>query len=163
MTETPTPEGGIGPSCEALLGEVPGATRLDRRPDGLWMAAPDLDVLAMARLMRRLGARLSAITGVALANGETGILYHYCVGDLTINIKAETQGRTIPSITPITRAADWGEREISDLYGTCFSEHPNPARLIRPPALAPGFFRDSASGGGRGNDLTKPPFDATDS
>ena len=141
---------GIAPNWEALLCALPGATRFERRIDGLWMVAPALDVLAMAELMNRLAARLSAITGVALDHGETSIIYHYCLGDLTINIRTETRDRTIPSITPVTRAANWSEREISDLYGVRFAGHPNLARLIRPPSLPPGFFRDSGDGGRRG-------------
>ena len=136
--------------CEAHLGHVPGATRLERRIDGLWMVAPELDVLAMAERMNRLEARLSTMSGVAIENGETEIIYHYCLGCLGINIKTQTHNRAIRSITPITRAADWSEREICDLYGVHFTGHPNLARLIRPPSLPPGFFRDSGGGGSRG-------------
>jgi hypothetical protein len=134
---------------EAHLDRVPGATRLERRADGLWMVAPTLDVLTMAETMNRLEARLSAMTGVALDNGETGIIYHYCLGCLAINIKTETHNRVIRSITPITRAADWSEREIYDLFGVHFTDHPNLARLIRPPSLPAGFFRDSGGAASR--------------
>ena len=115
------------------------------------MAAPALDVLAMAETMHRLGARLSTMTGVALGNGETGIIYHYCLNCLMVNLKAETRDRAIPSIAPITQAADWSEREISDLYGVRFAGHPNLTRLIRPPSLPPGFFRDLGGKGSRGS------------
>jgi NADH:ubiquinone oxidoreductase subunit C len=141
--------GGIASSYEALLSQLRGATHVERRVDGLWMVASDLDVLAMAEMMHRLGARLTTMTGVALGNGETAIVYHYCLGDLTINIKTETRDRAIPSIAPITHAADWGEREICDLYGVHFAGHPNLTRLIRPPSLPPGFFRDPGGGGSR--------------
>jgi hypothetical protein len=133
------------------LGELPGATAVERRTDGLWVAAPTLDVLAMAETMHRLGARLSAMTGMALGNGETGIIYHYCLGCLTVNLRTETRDRAIPSIAPITQAADWSEREISDLYGVRFAGHPNLTRLIRPPSLPPGFFRDLGGKGSRGS------------
>jgi len=129
---------------------LPGATAVERRIDGLWMAAPALDVLAMAETMHRLGARLSTMTGVALGNGETAIIYHYCLGCLTVNLKAETHEREIPSIAPTTQAADWSEREISDLYGVRFAGHPNLTRLIRPPSLPSGFFRDLGGKGCRG-------------
>jgi NADH-quinone oxidoreductase subunit C len=150
MSEGPDRREGIAPDAQALLEQLPGAVRIDRRPDGLWMAAPHLEVLAMAELMHRLGARLSTMTGVALDTGETVIIYHYCLGPVPINIKTETSDQAIPSITPVTRAADWIEREISDLYGVRFAGHPNPTRLIRPPALPPGFFRDAGGGGHRG-------------
>ena len=135
---------------EAQLNNLSDATPLDRRRDGLWKVAPELDVLAMAERMKRLEARLSTMSGVAIENGETEIIYHYWLGRLGINIKTQTHNRAIRSITPITRAADWSEREISDLYGVHFAGHPNLARLIRPPALAPGFFRNPGGGGSRG-------------
>jgi hypothetical protein len=150
MSEGRIPIDRIAPDCGALLGRLPGATTVEPRADGLWMAAPALDVLAMAELMHRLGARLTTLTGVALESGETGILYHYCLGPLRINLKTETRDRAIPSITPVTRAADWSERELGDLYGVRFDGHPNFTRLIRPPTLPPGFFRDPGSGGSRG-------------
>ncbi len=140
----------IASDLEAFLASLPGATAVERRADGLWMAAPGLDVLAMAELMRRQDIRLCAMTGVALPNGEAAILYHYCHASLRINIRTETHGRAIPSITPIVRAADWSEREIADLYGVDFAGHPNPARLIRPPSLPAGFFRNPGDGERRG-------------
>jgi len=143
---------------EAQLNDLPGATPLESRRDGLWMVAPRLDVLVMAERMKRLEARLSTMSGVAIADGETEIIYHYCLGRLGINIKTQTYNRAIRSIAPITRAADWSEREISDLYGVHFAGHPNPARLIRPPALAPGFFRDPGDRGSRGEDQATVPL-----
>jgi hypothetical protein len=147
---------GIVADWATRLGHVPGATRLERRMDGLWMVAPELDVLAMAETMNRLAARLSTITGVALDTGETGIIYHYCLDDLTINIRTETRDQAIPSITSVTRAANWSEREIFDLYGVQFAGHPDLARLIRPPSLPPGFFRAPADGS-RGKGLGPDP------
>ncbi len=114
------------------------------------MTAAGLDVLALAQLMRGLEARLSSLTGLALPSGETGVLYHYCLGRLQMNIRTETRNRAIASITPVTRAADWSEREIFDLYGVAFTGHPNLARLIRPPSLPAGFFRNSGDGRKRG-------------
>ena len=150
MSEAMTCQEGVAPDWEARLHGLPGATAVERRADGLWMTAPVLDVLALAELMRRMEARLSGMTGRALATGETSILYHYCLGSLAINVGAETRDGAIPSITPITRAADWCECEIGDLYGVRFDGHPNLRRLIRPPSLRPGFFRESGQGSRQG-------------
>jgi Ni,Fe-hydrogenase III component G len=98
--------------------------------------------------MRRLEARLCAITGLPLGSGEAGIVYHYCLGPQSINIRTDTRNRTLPSIAPITPAADWSEREVADLYGVDFAGHPDLGRLVRPPSLPRGFFRDAAAGGG---------------
>ena len=161
MSEGSRPGEGAASDCETLLGTLPGATAVERRTDGLWMAAPALDVLAMAETMHHLGARLSAMTGVALGNGEMAIIYHYCLGCLTVNLKAETRDRMIFSIAPITQAADWSEREISDLYGVRFTGHPDPRRLIRPPSLSPGFFRGPDQGSGRDETQAAIPSDPT--
>lgn len=133
--------------CDVLARRIPGATPVEQRTDGLWMTAPELDVVAMAEFMHQSEARLSAITGLPLQNGETAIVYHYCLGASMINIRTTTRDRAIPSITPVTKTADWSEREIGDLYGVSFPGHPNPGRLLRPPALSPGFFRNPRGGG----------------
>lgn len=150
MSETPDRLQQIAVDCEALVRQIPGATPVEHRPDGFWMAAPGLDVVAMAELMRRMEARLSAITGVAAEHGETAIIYHYCLGASLLNIRTTTRDRVIPSITPVTRTADWSEREIGDLYGVSFIGHPNPGRLLRPPSLSPGFFRNPRGEGNGG-------------
>lgn len=123
------------------LGKIPGATALEKHSDGWWMDAPQLDVLTMARTLNGLGARFSTASGVALSDGETQIIYHYALGRNAINLKTRTRDHAIASITPITRAANWIEREIHDLFAVEFVGHPNLVRLIRPPQLAEGFYR----------------------
>ncbi len=141
MTDTPDRLQRMAIECDALVRQIPGATPVEQRPDGLWMTAPALDVVAMAEAMRSTAARLSSITGLTGKDGETTIVYHYCLGAWMLNIRTTTRSGTIPSIAAVTKAADWAEREISDLYGVSFVGHPSPGRLLRPPVLSPGFFR----------------------
>ena len=151
MSDTSDRRQQIAVECDALVSQIPGATPVEQRADGLWMTAPRLDVIAMAELMHRIDGRLSAMTGVAAEDGETAIIYHYCIGARMVNLRTTTRDRAIPSITPVTQAADWAEREISDLYGVSFVGHPNPVRLLRPPSLSSGFFRNPhAEGDGCG-------------
>ncbi len=134
---------------DAQLAGLPGATEVEVHPDGLWMAAPKLDVLALAHLMMKHQARLSTMTAIALADGETEIIYHYTLGQQAANIKTRTWQGALDSIAPVTQAANWIEREIHDLYGVTFTGHPNLARMIRPPQLPEGFFREPGGAAGK--------------
>lgn len=117
------------------------AARLETRPDGLWLEAPHLDVLEMARRMVTAEALLSTISATARPDGETELIYHYRIGGAALNIRVRTTNNSLPSIAPLCQAANWIEREIQDLYAVKFTGHPNPARLIRPQQLPEGFFR----------------------
>ena len=132
-----------------LLATLPGAAPFEQRGDGLWMDAPDLDVIAAAHLMLDHGARLSTITALALESSETQVIYHYALGGSPYNLCARTRSGSMASITPITPAANWPEREISDLYAVNFAGHPNPIRLVRPPQLQPGYFREPGGAAGK--------------
>lgn len=39
---------------------------------------------------------------------------------------------TVPSVTGVWKGADWLEREVYDLYGIIFEEHPNLRRIMMP-------------------------------
>jgi Ni,Fe-hydrogenase III component G len=63
------------------------------------------------------------------------IIYHYsydrlgCVINLKVFIR-DRQKPSVESITPFLPAAEWIEREIHDLYGIDFKNHPRLERLI---------------------------------
>jgi len=133
-----------------------GAVAFEQRADGLWMDAPDLDVVTAAQQMIQHGARLSTITGLALEGGETQVIYHYALGTTPYNFCVRTHGNSLPSITPVTPAANWPEREIADLYAVHFTGHPNPDRLVRPSQLAPGYFREPGGAAGKAVRAQKP-------
>ncbi len=130
---------GLSDLAGAGLGETEHPVQ--RMADGLWMEAPALDPAALARVMMKLGGRLSTITALPLADGETALIYHYLAGGQAVNVRVATRENTVPSISGITRSASWIEREIYDLYGVSFCGHPCLARLIRPPSMQPGMFR----------------------
>ncbi len=133
----------------ARLNALPGATPVQSEHGQLWMRAPDLDVRAMAQTMLELGARLSTMTGVALDDGETAVLYHYALGALALTIDVRTRQNALASIVPVVRAADWCEREIHDLYSVEFVGHPNLAPIIRPPEVPQGYFREPGGAAGK--------------
>lgn len=132
------------PADTAMLTALFPSAAIENRRDGAWVTAVDLDAESMAREMTRLGFRLSTMTGLANADGETTIVYHFVIAGRPVHIKTFTRGATLPSITPIVLAASWIEREIHDFFGVRFAGHPNLAPLLRPAELREGFFRDAA-------------------
>ncbi len=85
-------------------------------------------------LLKELGLRFVIVTGID-AQDCFEMLYHYS-NDKTgciATIKAFIRNRDNPaieSITPLLSAAEWIEREIHDLLGIDFNNHPNLERLI---------------------------------
>jgi NADH:ubiquinone oxidoreductase subunit C len=134
---------------ENQLNQLPGAEPVQNRPDGLWMDAAQLNVLALAELMKNIEARLTTISAISIEKGETEIVYHFAIGGQAVNVKTRTKANAIPSISKVFKAANWAERENYDLFGVNFTGHPNLKRLIRPPQLAEGFFRQPGGAEGK--------------
>ena len=42
------------------------------------------------------------------------------------------EGESVPSVISVWRTADWMEREVYDLFGIDFSDHPNLKRILLP-------------------------------
>jgi NADH-quinone oxidoreductase subunit C len=134
---------------ESKLPSLTGGYKLIHAADGLWLDSPELDVIEMADLFSKVGMRLSTMTGTALEDGETRLIYHFVAGSMVVNVKVCTQKNTIPSITPMMPSANWIEREIHDLYAVEFVGHPHLERFIRPPELPMGFFREMGGDAGK--------------
>lgn len=85
-------------------------------------------------LFERLELRFVIITGID-AQDCFEILYHFA-DDQTgkfVTLKAFIHDRdkpSIESITPLIAGAEWIEREIHDILGIDFENHPNLERLI---------------------------------
>lgn len=85
-------------------------------------------------LFEDIGARFVIITGID-ADDCFELLYHYSYDQTgcVITIKAIVRDRQQPqieSITPLLPAAEWIERELHDVLGVDFKNHPNLKRLI---------------------------------
>jgi NADH:ubiquinone oxidoreductase subunit C len=134
---------------ESQLNRLPGAGPVQNRPDGIWMDAAELNVVALAELMKNFEVRLTTITAISIENGETELIYHFAVNGHAINVRTQTRANATPSIANVYKAANWAERENHDLFGVTFTGHPNLKRLIRPPQLAEGFFRQPGGAAGK--------------
>jgi len=85
-------------------------------------------------LLEDVGARFCIETGID-ADNCFEVIYHYSYDGTgcVINIKAFIRDRVRPSIESVARmlpAAEWIEREIHDLFGIEFKNHPDMRRLI---------------------------------
>jgi Ni,Fe-hydrogenase III component G len=85
-------------------------------------------------LFEDVGCRFVIITGID-ADNCFELLYHFAYDQLgyVITVKAFIRDREKPaveSITPFLPGAEWIEREIHDILGINFKNHPNLKRLI---------------------------------
>jgi NADH-quinone oxidoreductase subunit C len=51
---------------------------------------------------------------------------------LRVRVHAGGEAPAVPSVSGIWQAANWGEREVIDMFGILFAGHPDPARIIMP-------------------------------
>ena len=60
------------------------------------------------------------------------INYHFFFQGVncTVSITLPDSARTVRSITPVLKSADWHEREMQELYNIRLQGHPNPKRLF---------------------------------
>src|SRR5262249_44499986 len=82
--------------------------------------------------------RLSAVTAVDWhpADPRFEIVYHLHSLDknLRVRVKCRVGGEKpeIDSVTGVWRAANWYEREVYDMFGVTFRNHPNHIRILMP-------------------------------
>ena len=51
---------------------------------------------------------------------------------LRLRVFPDDQAPFVPTLTALWPSADWAERELYDLFGVRFTDHPNLARLLNP-------------------------------
>jgi NADH:ubiquinone oxidoreductase subunit C len=74
--------------------------------------------------------------GTSIDGKSYEIDYHFLVGGDFLTVVAYVPaGGSIPSLTPLFRAADWPEREIMENYSIIIRDHPNPTRLFLDPSI----------------------------
>jgi len=84
-------------------------------------------------LFREMGGRLATATGID-ARKNIEILYHFSFDSsgtiVSLRTLVDKKNPEIESITPIIKGAEWIEREIHELLGVNFRNHPNLKRLL---------------------------------
>jgi NADH:ubiquinone oxidoreductase subunit C len=110
--------------------EQPEPNRLDVR-----IALTDLVTLA-GRLQAAHWGYLSAITGLdcGTQDGDLEVLYHFCKGGaiLTLRVRTPRVAPSVPSLYTTWPAANFFERELSEMFGITVMDTPNADRLLLP-------------------------------
>jgi len=106
----------------------------EKSPRRVYVDFDPKDVPEVARfLFRELEGRLATATGIDTRN-NIELLYHFSFDSSGIIISLRTlidrNSPEIESITPIIKGAEWIEREIHELLGVNFINHPNLKRLL---------------------------------
>ncbi len=92
------------------------------------------DLIEVARyLFEELDARLATASGVDTRKAIE-VLYHFAFDRIglmfTVKIILEKPDIVVESITPVIRGAEWIEREIHEMLGVDFKNHPNLKHLL---------------------------------
>jgi NADH-quinone oxidoreductase subunit C len=96
-------------------------------------------IVAVCRILKEAHQfnRLSAITAVDWYPSEPRFEVVYQLHSLPrsqrLRVKCRlAEGQEIDSVYGVWRAADWYEREVFDLFGIAFRNHPNLKRIMLP-------------------------------
>lgn len=105
----------------------------DRR---LYVEVKPKDVPAATRLVfKDLGARFQTASGVDTSDAIE-ILYHWAFDaqDLVVNIvtRLDRENPEVESVASICKGTEWIEREMWELLGIEFKNHPDMRRLLLP-------------------------------
>ena len=129
------------PAAEGLDAALPGAItagHAEHNEPTLWIEpARIIEVCSFLKQQQEF-VRLSAITGVdwwpADPRFEVVYLLHSLRRNQRLRLKcwvAESEPE-IDSVTGVWRSADWYEREVFDLFGVRFRNHPGLTRILMP-------------------------------
>jgi NADH-quinone oxidoreductase subunit C len=128
------------PLAAAINTQMPEAINAAKiEPDGLVLEIAPLYIVAVCRFLKEIEGfeRLSAVTGVdwwpRAPRFEVVYFLHSLKSNERIRLTARVaEGEALDSITSVWRGANWYEREVFDLFGVVFENHPNLERILMP-------------------------------
>jgi len=122
---------------EHLEEQLPGIIleHHDFRGDQTIVVAPDRFLEAVELIYREGFQQLLDITAVDAFQRDPrfDVVYHWLnlVSQERLRVKVRVNdGETVPSLARRIRSADWYEREVFDMFGIPFSDHPDLRRLL---------------------------------
>ena len=103
----------------------------DRR---VYLTVDKVEIPEICRFMyENLGGRLAIASGIDTRSGIE-ILYHFMFPEehriISVKTKVKKPSPEIESIATFLPAANWIEREIFDILGVVFTNHPDPRRIL---------------------------------
>lgn len=107
----------------------------ERSPNRHYFTVKKINIVPVARyLFEKVGARLITATGIDTPKGIE-VLYHFSFDReggkvVTVKVLVSKQECEIESIAPVIPGATWIEREIKELLGVKFLNHPDPKPLL---------------------------------
>lgn len=135
-------------NAEMMASRIAGTAPIDHRAGGLWLRVEDLDVHAMARVMREEDMRFVTLTVVRSVEGSLTVMYHWDIDGELLTVSTPVV-QTAVSIADIWPAADWIERETRDYYAVEFAGREcTPPLMLRDGDEAGLFLRTESAGRG---------------
>lgn len=110
--------------------------------DSLWCAIDDKALfMSIADILQTMNARVCMVTAYEKGDAHE-LVYHFDLDGIMANVKLCVSDKSVPSITPLFKSADWTERELSEIYGIAVENHPNPKRLFLDEALKESVLKE---------------------
>ena len=132
-TQTQVPLMGFVADALKQLGDAVVEVQQCTERRGIARIDPARTVEVAEKLIAMDGARLATATGIDVRDG-IDVLYHWCFEPpgvvVTLKALAARPEMTLDSIADAVTAANWIEREMHDLLGANFRNHPDMRRLI---------------------------------
>jgi NADH-quinone oxidoreductase subunit C len=79
---------------------------------------------------------LACLSGIDYNNAYLGVVYHLTSTvhkhKIVIKVRCTKENPHIHTVSYVWAAANWFEREVFDLYGIIFDEHPDLRRILLP-------------------------------
>ena len=100
---------------------------------GIARVDPARTIQAAERMHAMEGCRLATATGIEVRDG-IDVLYHWAFEPagvvVTLKVLAARPGLELDAVATVVPSANWIERELHDLLGANFPNHPDMRRLV---------------------------------